>query len=99
MLASENISILTKGEITLSNNASLAESTIKSLKSNEHATVKSIGNIGAIRRRLIDMGITPGTEVIMKKAAPFGDPVEIHVRGYELSLRIAEAEQVIIERR
>ena len=82
----------------MNNKTSALELTIKNLKPNERGIVKSIGNRGAIRRRLLDMGITPNTEIIMKKAAPFGDPIEIRVRGYELSLRVAEAEQVVIER-
>ncbi len=52
---------------------------------------------GAIRRRIIDMGITPGALIIMKKVAPFGDPIEINVRGYELSIRRSEAKNIIVE--
>lgn len=71
---------------------------IKNLLPHEKGTIVSIGNKGNIRRRLIDMGLTPGASVIMRKVAPFGDPIEIHIRGYELSLRKAEAEQVLIEK-
>lgn len=72
--------------------------TLKMLQPNERARVISIGTVGPIRRRLLDMGITPGTEVMMRKVAPLGDPIEINLRGYELSLRKAEADQVIIEK-
>jgi Fe2+ transport system protein FeoA len=53
---------------------------------------------GMLRRRLFDMGITPGASIIMKKVAPLGDPIEINVRGYELSLRKSEASQIIVEK-
>ena len=52
---------------------------------------------GAIRRRLFDMGITPGAEVYLRKKAPFGDPIENAIRGYELTLRKSEASQVEVE--
>lgn len=52
---------------------------------------------GAVRRRIMDMGITKGTEVYIRKTAPLGDPVEVRVRGYELSLRKADAEMVEVE--
>ena len=57
--------------------------TVNELKIGEKATVVSIGCKGALRRRIIDMGITPGAVVIMRKTAPLGDPIEINVRGYE----------------
>lgn len=71
---------------------------LKMLSPNERARVKSIGSAGPVRRRLIDMGITPGTEILMRKVAPLGDPIEVNLRGYELSLRKAEAEQIIVEK-
>ena len=52
---------------------------------------------GAIKRRIMDMGITKGVELYVRKAAPFGDPIEIYVRGYELSIRKADAEMVEVE--
>lgn len=64
----------------------------------EAATVKSIGVSGPVRRRLMDMGVTPGARVVMRKVAPLGDPIEIQVRGYELTLRKAEAEQIMVEK-
>lgn len=71
---------------------------LKELKPNESGTIKSIGGSGPIRRRLMDMGVTPGAKVIMKKVAPLGDPIEVNIRGYELSIRKAEAEQVTVEK-
>ena len=60
--------------------------TLDSLRPGESGTILSVGNtVGAVRRRLIDMGLTPGTAVTIKKIAPFGDPIEVTVRGYELS--------------
>lgn len=63
----------------------------------EKGTVVAVNGEGAIRRRLFDMGITPGTEVYLRKKAPFGDPIEIAIRGYELTLRKAEAAHVEIK--
>lgn len=71
--------------------------TVDDLKINEQGTVVSIGSTGALRRRIIDMGITPGAIVIKRKTAPFGDPIEINVRGYELSIRRSEAKEIIVE--
>ncbi|SHI92628.1 ferrous iron transport protein A [Geosporobacter subterraneus DSM 17957] len=71
---------------------------LKDLKPNESGIIKSIGGSGPIRRRLMDMGITPGAKIIMKKVAPLGDPIEVNVRGYELSIRKAEADQVTVEK-
>lgn len=72
------------------------EMTLQQLKPRESAIVTSIGGKGATRRRLIDMGITPGADVKMIRTAPLGDPLEITVRGYELSLRKEEASRVVI---
>ena len=63
----------------------------------ESGRVKKLTATGAIRRRLLDMGITPGAEITMRKTAPMGDPMEITLRGYELTLRKAEAAFVITE--
>lgn len=63
----------------------------------ESGKVLAVRGEGAIRRRLFDMGITPGAEVYLRKKAPLGDPIEISLRGYELTLRKAEAAQVEIE--
>lgn len=70
---------------------------VNNMKPGEKGRVVSIGSSGALRRRIIDMGITPGAMIIMKKAAPFGDPVQINVRGYELSMRRSEAREISVE--
>ena len=59
--------------------------------------VATVGGEKALRRRLLDMGITPGTKITIKKAAPMGDPIELFLRGYVLSLRLADAEKITIE--
>lgn len=67
------------------------------LKIGQKSHVVSLSCTGAVRRHIIDMGITPGAVVIMRKAAPMGDPLEINVRGYELSLRKSEAQEIMVE--
>ena len=67
------------------------------IEKGETGLVKSVEGDGRIRRRLFDMGVTPGAKVTLRKKAPLGDPIEITIRGYELSLRKAEAELVNIE--
>ncbi len=64
---------------------------------NEEGIIKTVGGEGRIRRRLFDMGVTPGAKVILRKKAPLGDPLEYTLRGYELTLRKAEAEYVMCE--
>ncbi len=64
---------------------------------NESGSVVAVGGEGRIRRRLFDMGITPGADVVMRKRAPLGDPIEVTLRGYELTLRKTEAECVTVE--
>ena len=71
--------------------------TLKDLKVGESAKVVRLHGQGAVRRRIMDMGITRGTVVKVRKVAPLGDPMELHLRGYELSLRKADAEMVEIE--
>lgn len=71
--------------------------TLNELKPGDHCIVMKVTGAGAVRRRLFDLGITPGANIIHKKTAPFGDPIEISVRGYELSLRKSEAEAVVVE--
>lgn len=66
-------------------------------KPQEKGTVKDISAQGKIRRRLFDMGVTPGAEIIMRKTAPLGDPIEVTLRGYELSLRKDEARTILME--
>ena len=63
----------------------------------ERCVVMKVNGEGAIRRRLFDMGVTPGTEVLLRKKAPLGDPLEIKIRGYELTLRKAEASCVEVK--
>ncbi len=63
----------------------------------EKGVVKRIEGEGKIRRRLFDMGVTPGADIVLRKLAPLGDPVEVTLRGYELTLRKSEAECVLME--
>lgn len=70
---------------------------LSKLEIGERGVIKAVNGEGAIRRRLFDMGITPGAEVYLRKKAPLGDPIEIAIRGYELTLRKAEAAHVEIE--
>ena len=73
------------------------EKTLKEFTVGEKGIVKKITAEGRIRRRLFDMGVTQGAEIVMKKIAPLGDPIEVTLRGYELSLRKSEAECVEME--
>lgn len=68
--------------------------TLKEAKVGQTVTVAKLNGEGAVKRRIMDMGITKGTEIYIRKVAPLGDPIEITVRGYELSLRKADAEMV-----
>ena len=68
--------------------------TLKDLKPGQLGVVASIGATGPMKRRIKDMGITPGVEIRVIKAAPLGDPVEVNVRGYELSLRREETQRI-----
>ena len=71
--------------------------TLKQAKVGDTVRVVKIHGEGALRRRIMDMGITKGVEIYVRKLAPLGDPIEINVRGYELSLRKSDAEWVEIE--
>ena len=71
--------------------------TLKETKCGQTVKVLKLQGEGAVKRRIMDMGITRGTEVYVRKVAPLGDPVEVTVRGYELSLRRADAEMVEVE--
>jgi len=71
--------------------------TLKDLPIGKSGMVLTVGGEKALRRRLLDMGITPRTTVTVKKAAPMGDPIELLLRGYVLSLRLADAEKITIE--
>ena len=71
--------------------------TLDQLKPGCSGTISVVGGEGALRRRLLDMGLTPKTKVTVRKVAPMGDPIEIHLRGYELTLRLEDARQIEIE--
>ena len=71
--------------------------TLKELRPGEKAVITKISGEGAIKRRLMDMGVTRGAEVAVRKVAPLGDPIEVNIRGYELTLRKAEAENIFVE--
>ena len=70
--------------------------TLKDAKIGESVVVLKLHGEGAVRRRIMDMGITKNVEIMIRKVAPLGDPIEINVRGYELSLRKADAEMIEI---
>ena len=71
--------------------------TLKNVECGQTVKVSRLGGEGAVRRRIMDMGITKGTEIYVRKVAPLGDPIEVTVRGYELSLRKGEAESIVVE--
>ena len=71
--------------------------TLKTVECGQTVKVSRLGGEGAVRRRIMDMGITKGTEIYVRKVAPLGDPIEVTVRGYELSLRKGEAENIVVE--
>ena len=71
--------------------------TLKEVKCGETVKVTKLTGVGAVKRRIMDMGITKGTDVLVRKVAPLGDPIEVSVRGYELSLRKADAEMIEVE--
>ena len=71
--------------------------TLRNIPIGETAKVVKLHGEGAIKRRIMDMGITKGTDVYVRKVAPLGDPVEVTVRGYELSLRKADAEMIEVQ--
>ncbi len=71
--------------------------TLRQAKIGQTVKVKKLHGEGAVKRRIMDMGITKGVDIYIRKVAPLGDPVEINLRGYELSLRKADAEMVEIE--
>ncbi len=71
--------------------------TLKETACGATVTVKRLSGTGPVKRRIMDMGITKGIDIYVRKTAPFGDPIEITVRGYELSLRKADAEMIEVE--
>ena len=73
--------------------------TLNELKIGDSGVITAVGGEGALRCRLLDMELTPRTVVTLRKVAPMGDPIEIHVRGYELTLRVEDARQITVEKR
>ena len=71
--------------------------TLRNVGVGQTVTVSKIKGVGAIKRRIMDMGLTKGTSVYVRKVAPLGDPIEVTVRGYELSLRKADAELIEVQ--
>ena len=71
--------------------------TLRDVKIGETVKVVKLSGEGAVKRRIMDMGVTKGVEIYVRKVAPLGDPVEVTVRGYELSLREADAEMIEVE--
>ena len=71
--------------------------TLKEVRCGETVQVKKLKGAGAVKRRMMDMGITKGTDIFVRKVAPLGDPIEVTVRGYELSLRKGDAENILVD--
>ena len=76
--------------------AEATDRTLRDVRIGSTATVRRLNGEGALKRHIMDMGITKGTEVYVRKVAPLGDPIEVTVRGYELSLRKSEAESILV---
>ncbi|MDO4751267.1 MAG: ferrous iron transport protein A [Akkermansia sp.] len=74
-----------------------AAKTLRMAKAGERVRVIKVAGEGALRQRILDMGLTKGAEVVVRKVAPFGDPLELTVRGYELTLRKREAACIVVE--
>ena len=73
------------------------ERTLRDVRIGDTATVRRLKGEGALKRHIMDMGITKGTDVYVRKVAPLGDPIEVTVRGYELSVRKSEAESILVQ--
>ena len=73
------------------------ERCLKELKPGEKGVITKIVGEGAVKRRLMDMGVTRGAEVLIRKVAPLGDPIEVNIRGYELTFRKTEAENIFVK--
>lgn len=71
--------------------------TLKDVQVGQTCVIRKLGGEGATKRRMMDMGLTKGTEVLVRKIAPLGDPMELNVRGYELSIRKADAAMIDVE--
>lgn len=74
-----------------------APRTLAQLPVGSSAVIRTVGGEGALRRRLLDMGLTPKTKVMVRKVAPMGDPIELFLRGYELTIRLEDAMEIEIE--
>ncbi len=70
--------------------------TLNKLSPGAYGKIVAVGGEGALRRRLLDMGLTPRTRVMVRKVAPMGDPIELHLRGYELTIRLEDAQKIEI---
>jgi Fe2+ transport system protein FeoA len=71
--------------------------TLANLKIGQSAIIKTVGGDGPLRLRLLDMGLIPKTQVMIRKVAPMGDPIELHLRGHELTIRLEDAEKIEVE--
>ncbi len=71
--------------------------TLDALKIGKKAVIQAVGGSGALRRHLLDMGLTPHTTIVVRKVAPMGDPIELYLRGYELTLRLEDARNIVVE--
>ena len=71
--------------------------TLNELKIGQKSTIVAVNGEGALSGRLLDMGLTPHTEVMVRKMAPMGDPIEVNLRGYELTLRIEDAKNIVVK--
>jgi ferrous iron transport protein A len=71
--------------------------TLKEVKVGEKVNIRRIIGTGPVKRRLMDMGVTKGQEILVRKVAPLGDPIEVNLRGYELTFRKEEAENILVE--
>lgn len=71
--------------------------TLDKLKVGKKAKIVAVGGEGALRRRLLEMGLTPKTSIMVRKVAPMGDPIELFLRGYELTIRLEDAEKIEVE--
>lgn len=71
--------------------------TLDKLPIGRNGTIRKVNGEGPLRCRLLDMGLIPGTKIMVRKVAPMGDPIEIHIRGYELTIRIEDAQKIEVE--
>ena len=74
------------------------EATLKECRPGDKVVIVRVSGTGPVKRRLMDMGVTRGAEILVRKVAPMGDPIEVNIRGYELTFRKAEADNIIIHK-